>query len=156
MSTIAEQNLARLGEEALERRGDYKALWFEGRWHRSTELFERSSRLAVGLRDSNVAFWDLDTKKPAGGFKYPGQPYALAFAVEGERLPSGTDAVVVARREAHALAEREGLEGVRAALADLVSRAIGGEAEVEGSREVARRWERSDGYSCSRYARISS
>jgi ribonuclease P protein component len=62
-----------------------------------------------------------------------------AFAVEGERLPSGTDAVVVARREAHALAEREGLEGVRAALADLVSRAIGGEAEVEGSREVARR-----------------
>jgi ribonuclease P protein component len=55
-----------------------------------------------------------------------------AFAVEGQRLPPGTDAVVVARREAHALAEREGSEGIRAALADLIARACEGQAEVEG------------------------
>jgi len=46
-----------------------------------------------------------------------------AFALEGERLPVGSDAVVVARHEARALAEREGLGGVRRALAELVTRA---------------------------------
>ena len=46
-----------------------------------------------------------------------------AFALESERLPAGTDAVVVARREAWALAEREGLGGVRRALSELVMRA---------------------------------
>ncbi|QEC46794.1 ribonuclease P protein component [Baekduia soli] len=48
-----------------------------------------------------------------------------AFALEGERLAPDSDAVVVARPEARELAEREGLEGVRAALADLVGRAVG-------------------------------
>jgi len=55
-----------------------------------------------------------------------------AFAVEGDRLPAGTDAVVVARPDAHALAEREGLEGMRTALGELISRAGYGEVEVEG------------------------
>jgi ribonuclease P protein component len=48
-----------------------------------------------------------------------------AFAVEGQRLPAGTDAVVVARHDARALAEREGLAGVQRALAELISRAAG-------------------------------
>jgi ribonuclease P protein component len=48
-----------------------------------------------------------------------------AFALEGERLPAGTDAVVVARHDAKALAEREGLTGIRRALGDLVARAVG-------------------------------
>src|ERR671930_2347679 len=41
-----------------------------------------------------------------------------AFASESERLPAGADVVVVARPEARELAEREGLEGIRAALAE--------------------------------------
>ena len=46
-----------------------------------------------------------------------------AFAqCEGELL-AGQDVVVVARAAALELAEREGLEGVRAALADLIARA---------------------------------
>ena len=40
-----------------------------------------------------------------------------AFAAERERLDAGLDVVVVARREARELAEREGLAGVRSALA---------------------------------------
>jgi ribonuclease P protein component len=55
-----------------------------------------------------------------------------AFAVEGSRLPAGTDAVVVARPEAHALAEREGMDGIRSALAGLIARAGYGEPELEG------------------------
>jgi ribonuclease P protein component len=48
-----------------------------------------------------------------------------AFATEGQRLPPDTDAVVVARPEARELAEREGLEGVRTALGELIGRSLG-------------------------------
>jgi ribonuclease P protein component len=51
-----------------------------------------------------------------------------AFTREGERLPSGTDVVLVARRDIRELAEREGLSGVRGLLSELISR-------VEGSAE---------------------
>ena len=43
-----------------------------------------------------------------------------AFWQEAERLPDGSDYVVVARPEAKALAEREGADGVRRALGELV------------------------------------
>src|SRR5262245_6702381 len=43
------RNLARLVEGTYERRGDYDALWFEGRWHTSGELFERGARLDLGV-----------------------------------------------------------------------------------------------------------
>lgn len=46
-----------------------------------------------------------------------------AFASEGSRLPEGTDVVLVARPEALALAEREGLAGIRGALGELVDKA---------------------------------
>jgi ribonuclease P protein component len=48
-----------------------------------------------------------------------------AFAAESERLPAGTDAVLVARRDAHALADGEGLAGVRRVLAELLEEAVG-------------------------------
>lgn len=72
-----------------------------------------------------------------------------AFALEASALPAGTDAVVVARQEARPLAEREGLDGIRAALSELLTRAgfgDGGSAadtgphpsgEVDGHRESA-------------------
>jgi ribonuclease P protein component len=47
-----------------------------------------------------------------------------AFATEAQRLPAGADVVVVARPEVRELAEREGLEGVRGALEELVSKAV--------------------------------
>jgi ribonuclease P protein component len=43
-----------------------------------------------------------------------------AFWAEADRLPEGSDYVVVARPEARELAEREGMAGVRKALAELV------------------------------------
>jgi ribonuclease P protein component len=45
-----------------------------------------------------------------------------AFAVEAQTLPAGTDAVIVARKDAKALAERDGLNGVRTALAELIAK----------------------------------
>ncbi len=52
-----------------------------------------------------------------------------AFWEEARRLPEGSDYVVVARPESLGLTEREGADGVRAALAELV--------DELGSREAA-------------------
>jgi ribonuclease P protein component len=54
-----------------------------------------------------------------------------AFWEEARRLPAGSDYVVVARPESLPLADREGMPGVRAALAELVDD-LGG-----SSREAA-------------------
>ena len=48
-----------------------------------------------------------------------------AFWEEAERLPTGSDYVVVARPDARELAEREGTGGMRTALAELVD-SLGG------------------------------
>ena len=53
-----------------------------------------------------------------------------AFWAEAERLPAGSDYVVVARPDSRELAEREGMHGVRTALAELVD-AMGGSAREE-------------------------
>ena len=45
-----------------------------------------------------------------------------AFWAEAERLPAGSDYVVVARPSAGELAERDGMPGVRAQLAELVEK----------------------------------
>src|SRR3954447_2004645 len=54
-----------------------------------------------------------------------------AFWEEARRLPEGSDYVVVARPESLGLTDREGLDGIRTALAELVD-ALGG-----GSQEAA-------------------
>ena len=48
-----------------------------------------------------------------------------AFWAEAERLPAGSDYVVVARPDARELAERDGMPGVRSALAELVDQVSG-------------------------------
>ena len=55
-----------------------------------------------------------------------------AFWAESERLPTGSDYVVVARPEARALAEREGAEGVRRSLGELVD-GLGGRPAPNGA-----------------------
>jgi long-chain acyl-CoA synthetase len=48
------RNLARLNEEAFERRGDYPSLFYEGRWHGTGELLERARRLGGGLTELGI------------------------------------------------------------------------------------------------------
>ncbi len=55
-----------------------------------------------------------------------------AFWAEAERLPPGSDYVIVARPDAKALDEREGMPGVRRSLAELVD-ALGGRRPAGGS-----------------------
>jgi ribonuclease P protein component len=60
-----------------------------------------------------------------------------AFWAEAERLPEGADYVVVARPDTRELADREGMPGVRGALAELVdalATATGDDASGTGQR----------------------
>jgi hypothetical protein len=43
VSTAGRHHLGRLAEQSFERRGDYPALLFKGRWPGSEELFETVS-----------------------------------------------------------------------------------------------------------------
>jgi ribonuclease P protein component len=52
-----------------------------------------------------------------------------AFEQEAQRLPAGHDVVIVARPEARVIAEREGLDGIRSALTELMEQL---RARVEG------------------------
>src|SRR5580698_481298 len=53
-----------------------------------------------------------------------------AFAREGQRLPDGSDAVVIARSGSRELAERDGLSGMLEALAALIDKVPGASARV--------------------------
>src|SRR5580700_4967353 len=51
---MAEENLARQAELALERQGDYDSLYYEGRWHSAGSLAGRAARFATGLTGLGV------------------------------------------------------------------------------------------------------
>jgi long-chain acyl-CoA synthetase len=51
---MGEENLARQAELALDRQGDHDTLFFEGQWHSSGSLADRSARFATGLADLGV------------------------------------------------------------------------------------------------------
>lgn len=52
---MGEWHIARLYESQFDRMGDYEALFFEGQWYRTGEMFERSRRLSGGLQELGVA-----------------------------------------------------------------------------------------------------
>ena len=58
-----------------------------------------------------------------------------AFELERARLPEGHDVVIVARPEARALAERDGLEGLRGSLVELLDQLRG---HADGEQEALR------------------
>jgi ribonuclease P protein component len=60
-----------------------------------------------------------------------------AFWAEAERLPEGSDYVVVARPDARQLAEREGMPGMRSALGELVDGLRGSRAGRDDRRDEA-------------------
>jgi ribonuclease P protein component len=70
-----------------------------------------------------------------------------AFARESDRLPEGTDAVVIARQSARDVAVRDGLSGIQRALAELIDKVAGAAAapDAGGPPAVAGADEHPDG-----------
>jgi ribonuclease P protein component len=113
------------GRGRLSRSAEFDRVFRQGRSHAGRDLVlyvfprgteEESSRLGLSV-----------SRKVGGAVERNRVKRVLreAFAVEGLRLPAGTDAVVVARRGAHELAEREGVAGMSAALAELIDKVPG-------------------------------
>lgn len=111
----------RAGRVRLSRSADFDRVFRHGRSHAGRELV-----LYVFPRgESEPPRLGLSVSRKVGGAVQRNKVKRLlreAFSLEGQRLPAGTDAVVVARHEANALAEREGLAGIRRVLSQLVDR----------------------------------
>jgi ribonuclease P protein component len=122
----------RAGRVRLSRSADFDRVFRNGRSHAGRELVLYVFPRGEGA-DAGAPRLGLSVSRKVGGAIQRNRVKRLlreAFDIEGGRLPAGTDAVVVARHEANALAEREGLAGIRRALGELVGRV----AEPESSR----------------------
>jgi ribonuclease P protein component len=126
----------------LSRSAEFERVYRQGRSHGNRHLvlyvFPRGEAPAptASLELTDAPRLGLSVSRKVGGAVERNRVKRLlreAFAVEGLRLPPDTDAVVVARPEARELAEREGLEGIRAALGELVGRSVGDKSAAPSS-----------------------
>jgi ribonuclease P protein component len=106
----------------LTRSADFERVYRQGRSHGNRYLVV----YAFPRAGEGEARLGVSVSRKVGGAVDRNRVKRLlreAFSECAESLPEGHDVVVVARPDARELAEREGLAGVRGALAELVEKA---------------------------------
>jgi len=119
----------------LSRSAEFDRVFRQGRSHGNRVLvlygFPRADASAAGDPGAEPRL-GLSVSRRVGGAVERNHVKRLlreAFEQELERLPAGHDVVIVARPEARLVAERDGLNGIRAALRELIDQL---RARVEG------------------------
>ena len=117
----------RSGRGRLSRSAEFDRVFRHGRSHAGRDLV-----LYVFPRaEDGVPRLGLSVSRKVGGAVERNRIKRLlreAFAREGQRLPVGSDAVVIARHGSRELAERDGLSGMLEALAELIDKVPGASA----------------------------
>ena len=106
----------------LSRSADFDRVYRQGRSHGARAFVLH----AFPRGDEEPSRLGLSVSRKVGGAVERNRVKRLireAFAAEGENVRPGLDLVVVARPEARAVAERDGLDGVRRALGELLDSA---------------------------------
>lgn len=116
----------------LSRSAEFDRVFRQGRSHGNRVLVLYGFPRADAAASDSTPRLGLSVSRRVGGAVERNHVKRLlreAFEQEAERLPAGHDVVIVARPEARGVAERDGLEGIRAALVELIDQL---RARVEG------------------------
>ena len=119
----------RSGRGRLSRSAEFDRVFRHGRSHAGRDLvLHVFSRAGDAGAETDAPRLGLAVSRKVGGAVERNRVKRVlreAFAREGTRLPAGSDVVVIARPGARELARREGLTGVRSALAELIDKVPG-------------------------------